>query len=78
MPNQPSKAEARPGVRGDKQRVLRLHSAGLRQYSPRQLILLKQRPHLADRAVISFQRPWKLRGYSESFSKRRRREIWAA
>lgn len=34
--------------------MLRLHSGGLRRYSPGQLILLKQRPHLADRAVIFF------------------------
>lgn len=75
MPNQPSEREDRPGI-GWQQRVLRLHSGGLEQYSPGQLILLKQRPHLADRAVI-FQPPGSC-GASRGFSKGKRKEIWAA
>lgn len=61
---------------GWQQRVPRLHSGGLEQNSLGQLILLKQRPHLADRAVI-FQ-PSGSCGASRGFSKGRRREIWAA
>lgn len=76
MPNQPSTAEDRPGIHGDSKRLLRLHSGRLRRYSLCQLILLKQRPHLADRAVI-FQRPGSS-GASGGFSKGKRREIWAA
>lgn len=61
---------------GWQRRVPRLHSGGLEQYSLGQLILLKQRPHLADRAAI-FQPPGSC-GASRGFSKGRRREIWAA
>ena len=77
MPNQPSKTEDRPGIQGDsKKRVLRLHSEGLRQYSPGQLILPKQRPHLADRAAI-FQRGLEAAEASGGFSDGGE-EIWAA